>query len=640
LAELTKKLKLKTGEDVAMKKIVMAALVFVSCEAAAQPVKNVYFGDTHLHTSYSFDAFLNNNHSADPDTAYRWAKGQPVIHPYNRVRVQIDTPLDFLVVSDHAEMLGVMRAVREGTLIKNNLGWIGNIKRWYAFRLMNNAIDNDKGLEFFGQFLPVIPSINDHSDPVKNPNNNISSVNIFGDTTETSKLAWDDIIESAERHNDPGTFTSLLGWEWSSIPMGANLHRIVVTPDGADKAKQFLPYGSDQSQYPEDLWQWLDETQQRTGTRFLAIPHNSNISKGYMFDTTKLRGEPIDADYARRRIKWEPIVEVTQIKGDSETRSDFSPNDQFADFENYDHYIQQGKSDYKGSTADYIRPALKTGLAIEQQIGVNPYKFGLIGSTDAHSGLSSAEEDNFWGKMAKDSTPETKERLGSVSSSNGWDMSASGLAAVWAEENTREGIYAAFKRKEVYATSGPRLRVQMFAGWDFPEGAESSESFSTIGSQYGVPMGGDLTRRDNDIKAPVFLLRAAKDPLGANLDRLQVVKGWIDSAGQQQEKIYNVAWSGERQLDASGNLSPVGNTVDLGSGRYDNSIGQPEFSLRWTDPDFGPQQSAFYYVRVLQIPTPRNGLLDSLALELDEPPRGAKTIQERAYSSPIWYQPQ
>jgi hypothetical protein len=640
LAELTKKLKLKTGEDVAMKKIVMAALVFVSCEAAAQPVKNVYFGDTHLHTSYSFDAFLNNNHSADPDTAYRWAKGQPVIHPYNRVRVQIDTPLDFLVVSDHAEMLGVMRAVREGTLIKNNLGWIGNIKRWYAFRLMNNAIDNDKGLEFFGQFLPVIPSINDHSDPVKNPNNNISSVNIFGDTTETSKLAWDDIIESAERHNDPGTFTSLLGWEWSSIPMGANLHRIVVTPDGADKAKQFLPYGSDQSQYPEDLWQWLDETQQRTGTRFLAIPHNSNISKGYMFDTTKLRGEPIDADYARRRIKWEPIVEVTQIKGDSETRSDFSPNDQFADFENYDHYIQQGKSDYKGSTADYIRPALKTGLAIEQQIGVNPYKFGLIGSTDAHSGLSSAEEDNFWGKMAKDSTPETKERLGSVSSSNGWDMSASGLAAVWAEENTREGIYAAFKRKEVYATSGPRLRVQMFAGWDFPEGAESSESFSTIGSQYGVPMGGDLTRRDNDIKAPVFLLRAAKDPLGANLDRLQVVKGWIDSAGQQQEKIYNVAWSGERQLDASGNLSPVGNTVDLGSGRYDNSIGQPEFSLRWTDPDFGPQQSAFYYVRVLQIPTPRNGLLDSLALELDEPPRGEKTIQERAYSSPIWYQPQ
>jgi hypothetical protein len=624
-----------------MKNIVMAALVFVNCMVTAEPVKNVYFGDTHLHSSYSFDAFLNNNHSADPDTAYRWAKGQPVIHPYNRARVQIDTPLDFLVVSDHAEMLGVMRAVHEDNFIKEDLGWIGNIKRWYSFWLMNRAIDSNTGLQFFSQFLPQNPTIESHSDPVQHPDNNISDLAIFGDTSKTSILAWHDIVETAERHNDPGTFTSLLGWEWSSIPMGANLHRIVISPDGAEKGKQFLPYGSDQSQYPEDLWQWLDETQQQTGARFLAIPHNSNISKGYMFDDTTLRGDPITAEYARRRMQWEPVVEVTQIKGDSETRSDFSPEDEFADFENYDYYIQVGKkNDYKASAADYIRPALKRGLSIGQQVGVNPYKFGLIGSTDAHTGLSTSEEGNFWGKMASDSTPETKERLGVQMRSNGWNMSASGIAAVWAEENTREAIYAAFKRKEVYATSGPRLRVQMFAGWDFPEGAESSESFSVIGSQFGVPMGGDLTAGDNDGKAPVFLLRAVKDPLGANLDRLQVVKGWVDSAGQQQEKVYNVAWSDDRQLDASGNLSPVGNTVNLSSGRYDNSIGQPEFSLRWTDPDFDPQQSAFYYVRVLQIPTPRNGLLDSLALELDEPPRGAKTIQERAYSSPIWYQPQ
>ena len=534
-----------------------------------------------------------------------------------------------------------MRAVHEDNFIKEDLGWIGNIKRWYSFWLMNRAIDSNTGLQFFSQFLPQNPTIEGHSDPVQHPDNNISDLAIFGDTSKTSTLAWHDIVETAERHNDPGTFTSLLGWEWSSIPMGANLHRIVISPDGAEKGKQFLPYGSDQSQYPEDLWQWLDETQQQTGARFLAIPHNSNISKGYMFDDTTLRGEPITAEYARRRMQWEPVVEATQIKGDSETRSDFSPEDEFADFENYDYYIQVGlNNDYKASAADYIRPALKRGLSIGQQVGVNPYKFGLIGSTDAHTGLSTSEEGNFWGKMASDSTPETKERLGAKIRSNGWNMSASGIAAVWAEENTREAIYAAFKRKEVYATSGPRLRVQMFAGWDFPEGAESSESFSVIGSQFGVPMGGDLTAGDNDGKAPVFLLRAVKDPLGANLDRLQVVKGWIDSAGQQQEKVYNVAWSDDRQLDASGNLSPVGNTVDLSSGRYDNSIGQPEFSLRWTDPDFGPQQSAFYYVRVLQIPTPRNGLLDSLALELDEPPRGAKTIQERAYSSPIWYQPQ
>ena len=622
-----------------IKRIALICGLTISMVSAAEPEKQVYFGDTHLHSSYSFDAFLNNNHSADPDTAYRWAKGQPVIHPYNRTRVQINTPLDFLVVSDHAEMLGVMRAVREGTIIKEDLGWIGNIKRWYAFRLMNEAIDTDTGLQFFGQFLPKIAANSDHSDPVKDTGNNISDVNIFGDTTKTSTRAWDDIVESAERHNDPGTFTSLLGWEWSSVPMGANLHRIVITPDGADKASQFLPYGSDKSQYPEDLWQWLDETQQRTGTRFMAIPHNSNISKGYMFDDTSLRGVPIDAEYARRRIKWEPIVEVTQIKGDSEARSDFSPNDEFADFENYDHYIQQGKSAYKASTADYIRPALKKGLAIEQEVGVNPYKFGLIGSTDAHSGLSSAEENNFWGKMAKDSTPETKERFGSISSSNCWNMSASGLAAVWAEENTREEIYAAFKRKEVYATSGPRLRIQMFAGWNFPEGAESSEDFALIGNQYGVPMGGDLAANDNGGKAPVFLLRAVKDPVGANLDRLQVVKGWIDATGEQQERVYNVAWSDERDLDARGNLPSVGNTVDVKSGRYTNTIGQSEFSLKWADPDFSQQQSAFYYVRVLQIPTPRNGLLDSLALQLDEPPRGPKTIQERAYSSPIWYTP-
>ena len=622
-----------------IKRIALICGLTISMVSAAEPEKQVYFGDTHLHSSYSFDAFLNNNHSADPDTAYRWAKGQPVIHPYNRTRVQINTPLDFLVVSDHAEMLGVMRAVREGTIIKEDLGWIRNIKRWYAVRLMNEAIDTDTGLQFFGQFLPKIATNSDHSDPVKDTSNNISDVNIFGDMSKTSKRAWDDIIESAERHNDPGIFTSIIGWEWSSIPMGANLHRIVITPDGADKASQFLPYGSDKSQYPEDLWQWLDETQQRTGTRFMAIPHNSNISKGYMFDDTSLRGVPIDAEYARRRIKWEPIVEVTQIKGDSEARSDFSPNDEFADFENYDHYIQQGKSAYKASTADYIRPALKKGLAIEQEVGVNPYKFGLIGSTDAHSGLSSAEENNFWGKMAKDSTPETKERFGSISSSNGWNMSASGLAAVWAEENTREAIYAAFKRKEVYATSGPRLRIQMFAGWSFPEGAESSEDFAQIGNQHGVPMGGDLAANDNGGKAPVFLLRAVKDPVGANLDRLQVVKGWIDATGEQQERVYNVAWSDERDLDARGNLPSVGNTVDVKSGRYTNTIGQSEFSLKWADPDFSQQQSAFYYVRVLQIPTPRNGLLDSLALQLDEPPRGPKTIQERAYSSPIWYTP-
>jgi hypothetical protein len=629
----------------AMPKLLLSALLLSAASLSVAEDKSatatqVYFGDTHLHTSYSFDAFLNNNHSADPDTAYRWAKGQPVIHPYNRARVQIQTPLDFLVVSDHAEMLGVMKAVRNDSDLFADLGLWASLKRWYAMRLMNDAIDTDTGLEFFGRFLPVSVQAEGHVDPVLDPSNNIGDVAIFGDTTAVGTAAWNDIVASAERHNDPGTFTSLIGWEWSSIPTGANLHRIVISPDGAEKSNQYLPFGSNRSQYPEDLWTWLGETQKRTGARFIAIPHNSNISKGYMFDTTTLRGEEITADYATRRIAWEPIAEITQIKGDSETRSNLSPEDEFADFENYEHYIQNGPVNYVGSAADYIRPALKRGLAIEQKVGVNPYKFGLIGSTDAHSGLSSSEENNFWGKMATDSTPETKARPGmKVEDRDGWNMSASGVAAVWAAENTREAIYAAFKRKEVYATTGPRMRVQMFAGWSFPDGAVEADDFAAIGYSNGVPMGSDLAATGRSDQAPSFLLRAVKDPLEANLDRAQIVKGWVDASGVEHEQIYNVAWSGERQLGADGRLPAVGNTVDLNSGRYSNSIGQAEFALKWTDPDFDPQHSAFYYARILQIPTPRNALFDAVALGLDKPPKGPSTIQERAYTSPIWYQP-
>ena len=599
----------------------------------------VYFGDTHLHTTYSFDAFLNQNFTADPDTSYRWAKGEPVIHPFNRTRVQIGTPLDFLVVSDHAEMLGVMRAIRGETIQWEDVGLYASFKRWLAVRQLNEALDEGAGRAFFTRFLPKSAAVKG-GDPVADINNNIGGIAIFGDTSNTSSDAWEDIIGAAERHNEPGVFTSLLGWEWSSLPTGANLHRIVVTPDGGDKASQYIPFGSDQSQYPEDLWQWLADTGERTNSRFISIPHNSNISKGYMFAETTVKGQPITADYARTRMKWEPITEVTQIKGDSETHAKFSPDDEFADFETYDYYIQTTKNNTQVSSGDYVRPALKRGLAIEKKIGVNPYKFGFIGSTDAHSGLASPEENNFQGKMAADSTPETKApALGNPTGASGWDMSASGLAAVWASENSREAIYAAFKRKETYATSGPRLRVQFFAGWDFPAGAEASDDFAAIGYQHGVPMGGDLAGTDSGA-APQFLVRAVKDPVDANLDRVQMVKGWVDAAGEQHEMVYNIDWSGDRQLDADGKLPAVGNTVDLKSARYTNTIGQAEFAVKWTDPDFDPAQSAFYYARVLQIPTPRNGLYDSLALGLDNPPRGAKAIQERAYTSPVWYTPQ
>ena len=599
----------------------------------------LFFGDTHLHTYYSFDAFLNNNHSIGPDAAYRWAKGQPVIHPYNRTRVQINTPLDFLVIADHAEMMGVMKSIRDDTFLGEDLGLIGNLKRWYAFRSMNQAVDEGTGLAFFRQFVPQNPNFEGHPDPVKLPGNNISDLAIFGDTEMTVKRTWLDLVDSADEHNDPDKFTSLIGWEWSSVPMGVNLHRVVISPDGGDIAKSYIPFGSDQSQYPQHLWEWLEDTSNKTGAEFIAIPHNSNISKGYMFDRTTLEGDQITASYARTRLAWEPIVEVTQIKGDSETHSQLSPNDDFADFENYEYHIQVGKSEYIPQEADFIRPALKVGLEIEKSVGVNPYKFGLIGSTDSHSGLSSPEESNFLGKFATDSTPETKNRLGSRLSANGWDMSASGLAAVWAENNTRDEIFNAFKRREVYATTGSRIKLQVFAGWYFPEDSEEANNFSEIGYKYGVPMGGELTST-SDLQASLSLLiRAAKDPKGANLDRIQVIKGWIDDENQTREWVFDVAWSEDRVNLENDRIAPIQSTVDLTSGRYENSVGEDSFAVLWTDPDFTPADKSFYYVRVLEIPTPRNGLLDSIALGLDKPPRGTSIIQERAYSSPIWYHP-
>jgi len=603
------------------------------------------WGDTHLHSSYSFDAFLNQNQSADPDTAYRWAKGQPVIHPYNRARVQIETPLDFLVVSDHAELMGVIRAVDLGIDENESIGFINGIMRRVRTYSILNAIGDDEGRDIFVKILPPDAASNS-VDPVQD-SANVLPIDLLGNTVPTEITAWSEIVDAAERHNQPGKFTSLIGWEWSSIPVGANLHRVVLTPDGGDIAKQFIPYGSDQSQYPEDLWAWLDQTNKDTGARFLSIPHNSNISKGYMFGETALNGKAITADYAKRRMAWEPVVEITQIKGDSETHPDFSPNDEFADFETYKFYIQQTALEYAPKKGDYVRPALGLGLELGAKVGANPYKFGMIGSTDSHTALASAEENNFWGKMAKDSTPETK-RLGMIrddrGSANGWDRAAQGLAAVWARDNTREEIFAAFQRKEVYATTGPRIAVQVFAGWNFAKEDADALDFADQGYSKGVPMGGDLIRptvssNSEKVTAPQFLIRAVKDPKSANLDRIQIIKGWLDASGTSQEQVYNVAWSGERTLDNNGAIPAVGNTVDLTVPSYTNSIGTPELSTVWQDPDFNPEQAAFYYVRVMEIPTPRHSLFDAVALQIPVPEEAPATIQERAYTSPIWYTP-
>jgi hypothetical protein len=620
----------------------VTALVWAHGAIAADGQRQLLFGDTHLHTSYSFDAYLNKNQTADPDTAYRWAKGLPVVHPLHGARVQIRTPLDFLVVSDHAELMGYIRAVNLGTATLEDLGWWGNFRRWMAMYMLNQAIVSDTGTEVFNSLLPRAGK-QAGSDPVRDPANVLPD-NTFGDTLPTETTAWHEIVAAAERHNDPGNFSAIIGWEWSSIPVGANLHRIVLTPDGADIARRFVPFGSDQGQYPEDLWSFLEQTQADTGARFIAMPHNSNISKGYMYASTTLKGQAIDAAYAQRRMRWEPISEVTQIKGDSETHPVVSPNDPFADFETYTHYIQQDPEPYRAAPADYIRGALKTGLSLEQQTGVNPYQFGFIGSTDSHSGLASAEEDNFWGKFARDSTPATKRSDGSIGDGgvNGWHMSASGLAAVWAQDNTRDAIFDALVRRETYATTGTRLKVRVFGGWSFPADALASPAFAEMGYQFGVPMGATMPARV-DGQAPQFLIRAERDPDHANLDRIQVIKGWIDESGTQRERVFDVAWSGQgeggRAPMADGQLPPVGSTVDLASGRWDNSIGAEQLAVHWQDPAFNPAQRAFYYVRVLQIPTPRHSLLDSIALGIDVPDEGPATLQERAYTSPIWYRP-
>ena len=623
-----------------IKTILLPAILGCSSLAfAGEEPTNLYWGDTHLHTSYSFDAFLNKNQSADPDTAYRWAKGKPVIHPYTNSRIQIETPLDFLVVSDHAEGMGVIRAITSGTEEVGEEGVFKSIVRWFTIKYVNYIYDDGKGegIDLFNEVLPEKAQF-PGTDPVQDPSN-IMYDNL-GDMTPTEVTAWGEIADAADRHNEPGNFTAIIGWEWSSIPTGANLHRVVMSPNDGATAKQYLPYGSDQSQYPEDLWSWLDKTSKETGSEFIAIPHNSNVSKGYMFPEVTLKGEPITVAYAKTRMAWEPVVEVTQIKGDSEAHPKLSPDDEFADFETYGFYLQKTPQDPIVTEGDYVRSGLKRGLEIEKKIGVNPYKFGLIGSTDAHTGISSAEEDNFWGKFAHDSTPDTKRKdiIGGTKAS-GWDMSASGLAAVWADENTRTGIYSAFKRREVYATSGPRIKVRMFAGWNFNKKALKGENLAKYGYQQGVPMGGDLTRPSNANDKIEFLIRATKDPVGANLDRVQVVKGWLDGKGVSQEKVFNVVWSDNRKLDKNGKLAAVGDTVNRDYATYENSIGSTELSTIWTDPSFNANQRAFYYVRVLQIPTPRHSLYDAIALQIDTPTEGPAAIQERAYTSPVWYTP-
>ena len=601
------------------------------------PQRNLYWGDTHLHTSYSPDAFLMQNRSATPDTAYQYAKGAPVIHPLHRARVQIHTPLDFLVVSDHAEFLGQIRNIHRNGVDTSDLGPIDTVKAWIAAFMLNRAIDSGEGRELFVSILPD-PALTPREDAENSTLEN-SDLNLLPMPKQVEIDTWRIITDAADKYNRPGEFTALIGWEWSSIPAGANLHRVVISDSDAATAQQYDPFGLDDSPFPEDLWAWLEKTSASTGAGFTAIPHNSNISKGYMFSDQSLRGEPFNKEYVALRSKWERVAEITQIKGDSETHSKFSPRDEFADFENYPFYIQRYWTEYLPQRGDFVREALKQGLELEHKLGQNPYVLGVIGSTDAHTALSSAEEDNFHGKLATDSIPANKQSRWNPDSpgTSGWAMSASGMAAVWAQSNTRAAILQAMERREVYATTGPRIAVQFYGGKDFTAADLENANLHAHATARGVPMGGELQQAE----APSFLVLASKDPRGANLDRIQIVKGWLDPSGESREKVFNVAWSDQRSLLADGSLPAVGNSVDLSTGKVDNRIGSAALSTVWTDPEFDPGQAAFYYVRVLQIPTPRHTLLDAIALGVDPEETGhPATIQDRAYSSPIWYAPE
>ena len=462
---------------------------------------------------------------------------------------------------------------------------------------------------------------------------------------ELMRTVWDANIAAAEQFNDPGNFTAFIGFEWTSLVKGNNLHRVVVFRDGAERAGQVLPYTLGDSPDPEDLWRYLANYQERTGGRVLAIPHNANLSNGMMFADATLQGGPIDRDYADRRRQWEPLVEVSQIKGDGEAHPFLSPNDEFADFETWDTgNLDLSEAKTPGMLrGEYARAALKRGIAFRRELGSNPYEFGMIGSTDSHTSLAAVEENNFFGKHAA-KEPSAKrstmvQRKGPVGELLGWEQVASGYAAVWATQNTREALWDAMRRREVYATTGPRMTVRFFGGWRFDAADAQTADLAAVGYMRGVPMGSTLAPASPDA-APSFLVAALRDPEGANLDRIQIVKGWLDDAGVAQEQVFDVVWAGERQPDGDGKLPPIGSTVDVESATWTNTIGSAQLTAVWRDPTFDPQREAFYYVRVLEIPTPRWTAYDAVRLGADMPDDATLVLQERAYSSPIWYYPE
>jgi hypothetical protein len=580
----------------------------------------VYWGDSHLHTSYSWDAGLVGN-TLGPDEAYRFAKGQQVMASSGQP-VKLVRPLDWLVVADHAESLGVAVLIdrSDPAILASDVG--------------RQTHDLYKKGDIYGAFETWGFNV------IVKGNNPLTDENL-------TRSVWEEIIDHAEAHNQPGAFTAFIGYEWSAAPAGNNLHRVVVMRDGGDKAKQVLPFGSYDSDDPEDLWRWMAGYQDKTGGRVFAIPHNGNLSNGMMFATETLSGRRINRDYAEQRSIWEPLYEVTQMKGDGEAHPFLSPNDEFADYENWDRGNWNGEAKKPGMLPhEYARSALKIGLQQEERLGVNPFKFGLVGATDAHTSLATTREENNFGKVSvmepgsgRFEAQIVPDPEGTGTGTYEFETIASGLQGVWARENTRESLWDAMMRKETYATTGTRMTVRVFAGWDYDEKDVLRPDFARTGYLGGVPMGGDLTAAP-DGKATRLMIRALRDPDGANLDRVQIIKGWLDGSGDLQEKIYDAACSDDRPIGANNRCDgSVGNTVNVAAASYTNDIGDALLMAYWEDPDFNADERAFYYVRVLEIPTPRWTTYDAAFYGVDLPDGVPAIQQDRAYTSPIWYTP-
>jgi hypothetical protein len=588
--------------------------------------ERVYWGDTHLHTSFSMDAGAFGCRLV-PRDAYLFAKGREVTASSGQ-RVRLARPLDFLVVADHSDGFGLFPMLLNGdpSVLGDPQG-----KRWY------DMIQNGQGA---AAAIDLITNFGKGT---------ISKAFFPLPGTAPFQRAWEEVIKAAEDANEPGRFTAFIGFEWTSNTGGNNLHRNILFRDNASKASMVEPYTTQKplgSDNPRDLWKWMAGYEEKTGGQVLAIAHNGNLSNGTMFPIVEsFTGKAIDREYAETRAERERIYEVTQIKGDGEAHPFLSPNDEFANYERWDkgNLDLTVKKKPEMLEFEYARSALRNGLKLELELGINPYKFGMIGSTDAHTGLAAIDEDNFWGKTSSSEPGPDRATHPFIKTENatimGWEQTASGYAGVWATDNTREALFDAMQRKEVYATTGPRMIVRFFGSWNFDASDANTRNPAVAGYTKGVPMGGDLSNAPAS-KSPTFLVAALKDPIGANLDRIQIIKGWLDAKGATHEKVYDVVWSGDRKPDTkTGKVPAVGDTVDVPNATYTNTIGASELSKVWKDPEFDARQRAFYYVRVLEIPTPRWTAYDAKYFGIQMPPEAPMKGQERAYTSPIWYTP-